>query len=273
MFDVRQYLAVLGYEGSALPTLETLRALHRRHLQVVPFDNALNAQRGSGIWNVADVDIDLVFKEVVEGGRGGVCYELNGLFRRLLRELGYEVSVLSAGVRQVDGSFGPDLEHMFNRVDLDGEPWIVDVGFAGPSILEPLRLADEVQHQDGCDYRVADEGGYRFLRRRPGSGEWADVYRFRPQARELAEWNRPDEEMARFAATTLADYPSVRSRAGERGQRILIGRRLLEVDGGEERMRVLVKKDDLEQAVRWILHRAGGASSEGGESSRGGSAT
>jgi arylamine N-acetyltransferase len=41
---------------------------------------------------------DRIYEKIVIGGRGGFCYELNGLFRWLLRSLGFAVSMVSARV-------------------------------------------------------------------------------------------------------------------------------------------------------------------------------
>lgn len=170
MFDVDVYLARLGYTGPVSPTWPVLRDLHKRHLMTIPYDSALNATRGDNLWSNVDIDVDKTFAEVVVGGRGGVCTELNGLFRVLLERLGFTVDVYSAGTRQLDGSFGPDLEHVFNSVVLDGTRYLVDVGFVGPSFLEPIVLSDEPQEQYGNVFRVVRDGGYRVLLRKGRRG-------------------------------------------------------------------------------------------------------
>ncbi|MFK0152847.1 arylamine N-acetyltransferase [Streptomyces sp. NPDC090499] len=77
----------------------------------------------------------------------GVCFELGRLFSRLPQDLGFEVQFLSAGVCGPDGKFGPDLQHLFHCVHHQGDVWLVDVGFSGPSFLEPLRVSADVQEQ------------------------------------------------------------------------------------------------------------------------------
>src|SRR5262249_9039065 len=59
----------------------------------VPFEN-LDIHLGRPIV----LDDDVFFDKIVERRRGGFCYELNGLFAALLRELGFDVTMLSAGV-------------------------------------------------------------------------------------------------------------------------------------------------------------------------------
>src|ERR1017187_1683598 len=131
--DVEAYLRRIQYDGPREPSLETLRELHRQHLFTVPFENLDIALR-----NPIQLDPELIYQKVVLRGRGGYCYELNGLFHELLEALGFTVCMLSAQVRRDDGSFGPDFDHMLLKATLD-EPWIADVGF-GDSFVDPLPL-------------------------------------------------------------------------------------------------------------------------------------
>ena len=81
--------------------------MHRAHLLAVPFEN-LDIHLGRPI----SLDQDALFGKIVTRRRGGFCYELNGLFALLLRELGFEVTLLSAGVARADGGFGPEFDHL-----------------------------------------------------------------------------------------------------------------------------------------------------------------
>ena len=125
---VRRYLDHLGVERGA-PTLGLLGELQERHLHVVPFENlSVHLREPIVLEPPALVD------KIVERRRGGFCYELNGAFGGLLTALGYEVTLLAARVRT-----GPLFDHLALRVDLDGEPWLVDVGF-GRFTHRPIRL-------------------------------------------------------------------------------------------------------------------------------------
>lgn len=256
MFDTAVYLKTLGYEGPLAPTVDTLRELHKRHLMTMPYDSSLNTGRGTSLWAGVDIDLDATFDALVTGGRGGVCYELNGLFSALLRELGYRTDVFAAGIRQVDDAFGPDLEHVFGCVRLDGEVWLTDVGFVGPSYLEPLRLTeDEVTTQYGSDFRIVRDDGYHVVQRKGRSGGWRAVYRFHPKPRSYAEWLEPSPELDRFARQLAGSGIVVRGRSFDHGQRILIGKRLVTVDDGHERMRGVTDPDDHARVLAEILRR------------------
>src|SRR4051812_2868960 len=105
--DVQAYLRRINYRGELAPTAATLRELHRAHLLAVPFEN-LDIHLGRPIL----LDEQALFDKIVAHRRGGFCYELNGLFALLLRDLGFEVTLLAAGVARADGGFGPEFDHL-----------------------------------------------------------------------------------------------------------------------------------------------------------------
>ena len=172
MVDTAAYLRRVGYRGTVAPTIETLRQLHRRHLETVPFEN-LDIPLGRRI----EIEETASVRKVVEGRRGGFCYELNGAFGALLRELGFKVTLLSARVARKDGSEGPEFDHLALRVDLD-EPWLADVGY-GDSFAEPLRLDPGlVQEQDVGAFRLVEAGESLGMQRREPDGSWKPEFAF-----------------------------------------------------------------------------------------------
>jgi N-hydroxyarylamine O-acetyltransferase len=130
---IDRYLARIHYTGSREPTAETLRALQYQHLLHVPFEN-LDIHWKRPIV----VDTDRFLHKILEEGRGGFCYELNGAFAWLLRELGFEVKLLEARVPTPDGGLGPPFDHMALLVN---DEWLADVGF-GDFFLHPLHLSE-----------------------------------------------------------------------------------------------------------------------------------
>src|SRR3954469_4622706 len=105
--DLQAYLRRINYPGNQAPTAAILCELHRAHLLAVPFEN-LDIHLGRAI----SLNQDALFNKIVTRRRGGFCYELNGLFALLLRGLGFEVTLLAAGVARADGGFGPEFDHM-----------------------------------------------------------------------------------------------------------------------------------------------------------------
>lgn len=144
--DLNQYLARIGYGGSCVPTRETLFALHRAHLLTIPYEN-LDIHLGREL----TLDLEKIFTKLVHEERGGWCYEMNGLFTWALRELGFDVQMLSSVVGSAAHDGAPD-DHLILLVTLD-EPWLVDVGF-GNAFLEPLPLAPGEYTQGFRTYRL-----------------------------------------------------------------------------------------------------------------------
>lgn len=189
--DLDAYLRRIGYGGSRAPTQATLRALHAAHIESVAFEN-LDIHAGRPIV----LDEDALFDKIVRRHRGGFCYEINGLFSALLRELGFRVTRLSAGVLDDAGSFGPDFDHMTLLVDLD-DRWLADVGF-GDAFWEPLRLDDPgEQVQRGRRFTITHDGRLGLLHFEYVPGK-LEGYRFSFEPRSLAEY----EGMCRFHQTS-----------------------------------------------------------------------
>ena len=140
--NVTAYLERINYDGPAIPSAEALRALQRAHLQTVPFEN-LSIHAGEPIV----LDDAALFTKIVEHRRGGFCYECNGLFAALLRELGFAVTKLSAEVATAAGGYSQPFDHMTLMVS-GPQRWLVDVGF-GDSFLEPLLLDERSDQVEG----------------------------------------------------------------------------------------------------------------------------
>ncbi len=121
--DTVSYLNRISCRGSLRPGIDVLRRLHRQHLLTVPFEN-LDIHLGRPII----LDQALFFQKIVKNHRGGYCYELNGCFAWLLKNLGFRVSLLSASVATNNHRYSPDFDHMLLLVRLK-EPWMADVGF------------------------------------------------------------------------------------------------------------------------------------------------
>src|SRR5262245_2721439 len=181
--DVEAYLKRIDYRGPLQQDFETLRQLHLAHLLQVPFEN-LSIHAGEPIV----LNDTALFEKIVTRRRGGFCYELNGLFASLLRELGFEVAMLSAEVANDTGDFSREFDHMTLKVDLQGELWLADIGF-GDSFIEPLSLNGAEPLQREYRYRVGPASGEQFLLERASpDGVWKPQYRFSLQPHPFIDY-------------------------------------------------------------------------------------
>jgi N-hydroxyarylamine O-acetyltransferase len=242
--NVSAYLQRLNYTGPLKPTAETLRALHQAHLLAVPFEN-LDIHLGRAIVP----DEDAFFRKIVERRRGGFCYELNGLFAALLRELGFEVTLLSARVAGENGAFGPEFAHLTLLVQLE-ERWLVDVGF-GESFREPLRLDEPgEQVQANGAYRLTQDGEIRTYWARDETKDWHPQYCFTSQPRRLADF----AEMCHYQQSSPQSHftqKQVCSLATPAGRVTLRDFRLIITNHGQRQERELANQ--VEQAA--VLRR------------------
>jgi N-hydroxyarylamine O-acetyltransferase len=241
--NVDAYLERIGYRGPLTPTADSLRRLHVAHLLTVPFEN-LSIHAGEAIV----LDDESLFDKVVARGRGGFCYELNGLFAALLRELGFRVEMLSAAVARREGGFGPEFDHMALLVTL-GERWLADVGF-GDSFVEPL-LVDEraAQTQGARAFRLEEGAGGRLvLLRREAGGAWEPQYRFSLEPHVYEDY----AEMCHFQQTSPESHFTrgrVCSRLTPEGRVTLSGSRLIKTRGGERVERELADGAECDAAL------------------------
>lgn len=138
MFAVDRYLRRIGFGDSpAEPNLALLTELQLAHLMHVPFEN-LHAFHRRGV----RTDVDWSYPKIVEEGRGGWCFELNGCFGELLRHLGFAVDYVSCQVWEAEpAEWGPRHDHLALIVHLAGQRWFVDVGF-GDCCIHPLLVVD-----------------------------------------------------------------------------------------------------------------------------------
>lgn len=135
--DLDRYFARIGYTGSARPDLETLQALTELHPAAIPFE-AIDVILGRPV----DLSLRAIQAKLIDGGRGGYCFEHNGLFKRVLSALGFTVEGLIGRVFWMLPRDAPPLPltHMALRVTIDGERWLADVGFGSCTAAAPLRF-------------------------------------------------------------------------------------------------------------------------------------
>jgi N-hydroxyarylamine O-acetyltransferase len=119
-------------------SLDTLTRLIEHHLASIPFEN-IDVLLDRGI----DLSPQAVDAKLIDRRRGGYCYEHNGLFKRVLAAIGFDVVSLAARVVWMVPEESRPLPrtHMALAVTLDQDLWLVDVGFGGNVPTAPLRLS------------------------------------------------------------------------------------------------------------------------------------
>lgn len=179
--DIDNYLRRINYERSIGLDFSTLHKLHRAQMMAVPFENLDIVPLHRPI----QLNEQALWDKIILHNRGGFCYELNGLFAWLLKEIGFEVRYLNARVYNSSGERGRDFDHLTLLVQIPNIPgsWLADVGF-GDSFLEPLNFGDSGEQIQGLrSYSLEHvEDGMNMLQRNY-DGNWERQYFFEFQPR------------------------------------------------------------------------------------------
>lgn len=214
------YLRHLGLSASAAsrpPELSLLRDLQVAHMIAVPFEN-LDVFHRRGV----NTDVSTSLRKIVERRRGGWCFELNGAFGWLLRELGFEAVYVSCRVRG-DDDWGPELDHCALLVTIDEQPWFVDVGFGDSCMVPvPLRAGDHA----GVPFPIrirADphEPGVVFAQLDPKHG-WADRLCIDPEPRSMEEFDGRSELLQSEPGLPWTTYPFATRATAADGSRVIL---------------------------------------------------
>lgn len=249
--DLTAYCRRIGYDGPLTPTLETLRALQALHPAAIPFE-AIDVLLNRGV----DIAPQAVDAKLIGRRRGGYCYEHNGLFKRVLQAIGFQVEGLLARVNwntPADAPLRPPT-HMALRVTIEGKPWSVDVGFGSCVPTAPLRLdSAEPQPTTHETFRLVYEDGELQLEALL-AGNWSPAYRLLPAPQrdtdyELANWYTATHPQSRFRHHLIVARTTPEARHALLGSRLTVRAS----DGTTERRFLNGDEIERELAERFLL--------------------
>jgi N-hydroxyarylamine O-acetyltransferase len=171
---IRAYLTRIGFEGTPAPDFPTLRQLQHKHLMAVPYEN-LDIMRNVPL----SLAVEDLYEKIVNRGRGGYCFELNGLFAWLLRALGFGVVEYFARYLRDEPGTIPMRRHRVLHVTCTSGQYLADVGVGAWVPREPIpMILGAVNELYGEKYKLEKDDllGYVLLEwYRDG---WRQVYSF-----------------------------------------------------------------------------------------------
>ncbi len=236
--ELEAYLARIGYSGRLQPDHAVLQAIHLAHATHIPFEN-LDILLKRPI----RLDLTSLQAKLVTGGRGGYCFEQNLLFSAVLQRLGFSVTQLAARVlyrnrRKLART------HMLLLVDVEGAPWLADVGFGLEGLLLPVPFggAREVR-QFAWTYRAVEAGG-EWILQSLRNGSWMDLYSFSLEPQLAIDFEPANHYTAthpdsRFVRTLTVQLPTPEVRYMLRNREFMLDR------GATFTRRVLADDDEL----------------------------
>lgn len=240
------YLNRIGIdETNVAPTVGTLSLLQRQHLLNVPFENLDIAGKRPIV-----LDTDRFYRKIVEEKRGGFCYELNGLFNELLREIGYKTRLVSAKVfNPKTKEFGPEFDHMMIVISNGGDEFIADVGF-GDFIAEPLRIEVDVEQteREGV-FVIRRNDNYSFVVAKKVDHAWVPECRFASVGRQLSEF----AGMCEFHQTSPESHftrGNICSLMTENGRKTLTGNSFITTANGVKTETAVASAEEFDRILK-----------------------
>lgn len=247
--DLDAYFARIGYAGPRTPTLKTLCELAERHPAQIPFE-AIDVRLDRGV----DLDPAAVDAKLLHARRGGYCFEQNGLLRRVLVALGFDVTGLAARVRWLLPDAAPPTprSHMILKVVVDGESWLVDAGFGSCTPTTPLNLRSRAPQRSAHEaYRFVDGARGTLLQVRLDE-KWAPVYEFTEEPQldadyALYNWHTSTHPQSHFRRQLIVARVTPEARYALRDANLSVRRN----DGTLARHRL--DADGIEQALAEVF--------------------
>ena len=247
--DLDAYFERIGYGGGRTPVLDTLRAIHLRHPQSIPFEN-LSPLLGRPV----RLDAQSLQKKLVFDGRGGYCFEQNLLLSHALKGLGFRVVELAARVlwNTPEGVVRPR-SHMLLLVHLEDGAFIADVGFGGLTLTAPLRLQADIEQATPHEPFRLIELGQDFVLQALIGDAWRPLYRFGLQEQllpdyEVTSWYLSNHPESQFVTTLMAARPEPDRRYALRNNQLAVYHR----DGRTEQ-RVLASAAEMRHTLERLF--------------------
>ena len=172
--QLNAYLERIGLDTAPKAlTEEYLDEIVKAQLRHIPFDCA-------DVWAtgcVPSLAVDDLFDKIITRKRGGYCFELNSLFCRFLKDLGFDCYLVIVHLGRPTIVY-PDINspaHCAVIVNIDGKQRFADVGYGGPvpDGWVPLDGTERLNHIQGM------HGPYTVVFSRNPDGSWFDRFTFK----------------------------------------------------------------------------------------------
>ena len=171
-YQVKAYLDRIGCSFES-PNYNNLARLQNAHLFAVPYEN-LDMIRGIP----TSLEEDALYQKIVEDGKGGICFELNGSLGNLLRALGYKVTDYAARYLRGETSL-PMRRHRVMKVEATDGVWLCDVGVGEVCQREPVAMVEGLeQSQFGETYKLEKDPELGWVLWDLHKGQWRKFYFF-----------------------------------------------------------------------------------------------
>ena len=164
------------------PGREYLDQLIKKHQQVIPFENI----DVTDFHRPVDIRPEALVEKILKKGRGGFCYELNGLFMYFLRALGFDAWMCPSRQLRHTENYPVPATHCGILININGRHLFADVGYGGPGPEGTIDLDIEEDQEIEGDILVDSVSALNFYLSNESDFEGA----INPDGQEGGPWIR-----------------------------------------------------------------------------------
>ncbi|WP_338763170.1 arylamine N-acetyltransferase [Bernardetia sp. ABR2-2B] len=241
------YLRRIDYRQNPQNNLQTLNELHKKHAFAIPFEDLDIYLKKPLV-----IDINTLYQKIVVEKRGGFCYELNFLFYNLLKQLGFDVQIISARIYEKNENLGVEFDHLAIIVQLK-ERWLVDVGY-GNLFTEPMKIPSKIDNyvykERDSIYKISQlsESDYILSESKKGY-KFKKVYAFDTTPRKIEEFQeqihfKQYSEESYFVKNRICTIPT------EEGRVTLFNNKFIKTKGKEKYEHTIQSEEEFYQILK-----------------------
>ena len=132
-----------------------------------------------------------IYKKIVLEGKGGYCFELNGLLTHILREMGFNVTERFARYLRGENEI-PMRRHRVTVVNLKGEHYMCDIGVGEVAPREALKIEEGlIQKQKDETYKFEKSEKHGWVLYDFYKGSWREYIAFNDDEQYDADFIQP----------------------------------------------------------------------------------
>lgn len=236
---LKTYLDFIGYYAEAEPGLATLAEITRLHMSAFPYEN-VDVQLGTHVGR----DPKAAFRKMIGNGRGGWCFEHNGLFAWMLEAMGFRVLHLPGAVMREAAGDVMIGNHLVPVVVLD-RLYLADPAMGIP---EPVALVEGPIAMGWRRYALerTRDGWWRF---RNHQGALPPSFDFSIDLQDAALLDAQSEHLQRDQGSPFVRHAIMQRFLPDRIES-LVGRMHSIIDADGERMTELTSRDAYGRVAR-----------------------
>ncbi|MFT6434270.1 MAG: N-hydroxyarylamine O-acetyltransferase [Candidatus Azotimanducaceae bacterium] len=241
---LEKYLKRINYSGPLNVDLETLNNIQRHHLLAIPYED-LDVQLGRPL----TTNVVSAYDKIVNQGRGGWCYEMNGVLGWALEEIGFDIQRVCGGVNRAERGDEIMGNHLVLLANL-GTTYVVDTGF-GDGFLHPIPLEERAFTERGFEFKLEAlaDGHWRFHNHEFGGApsfdfktEPADETQLENLCQHLQKYEQSPFVMVLIAQRFVAD-----------GYEIQLGRAARSITAKGVKTTLLNSADELQARLKTVF--------------------